>query len=379
MGTEIVISKATLTAEVSSLASKYINVDRLVGLTLEAYKRPDIAECTKESIIGFCKKCVEFGTDKIGPGGIWPVVFRSKSRGAELQAIPDWRFLIQRAKALKLITHAVPEVVYENETITIERGLVPVFRHVITIPRKGQIKAAYLEYTLPDGTKDFVIMDKEELDAIRDRSPAWRNAKSDDERSGTIWGRDEGEMCKKTVVKRGLKPFEGASPELSKLLEHDNALTGYEKQEEKVLTASMIEVSKPGQDAIATVQDAPSSPVSEQPAPKPQATYDTPKDMSEMPEGVLTTTGIIGLQGVKSKSYWVKIGNDIYSAFASEHKITNKLEEAKEQGLEVTVWYKEKTIGGKKYKNIVDVDISGGGQSQEENANTEEAEEELPF
>lgn len=146
-----------------------------------------------------------------------------------------------------------------------------------------------------------------------------------------------------------------------------------------LFTQDLIEEEIEEQKVTATVQDAPSSPISEQPAPKPQATYDTPKDMSEMPEGVLTTTGTIGLQGVRGKSYWVKIGNDIYSAFASEHKITGRLEEAKEQGLEVTVWYKEKTIGGKKYKNIVDVDISGGGQSQEENANTEKAEEELPF
>lgn len=138
--------------------------------------------------------------------------------------------------------------------------------------------------------------------------------------------------------------------------------------EEEETVVKTVVVKEETKKTEATTQSKPADPQPEKPKSKPQ---DTPKDMSNMPEGVLTVTGKIIMQGVKGKAYWVKIGQEIYSAYADDVKNTEKLARAKDEGAEVTVWYKE--YG--KFKNIVDVDIQGAGQAPQ--AETEK--EALPF
>lgn len=139
-------------------------------------------------------------------------------------------------------------------------------------------------------------------------------------------------------------------------------------EEEETVVKTVVVQEETQKQSAPPSESKPADPPQEKPKSKPQ---DTPKDMSNMPEGVLTVTGKIIMQGVKGKSYWVKIGQEIYSAFADDHKNTEKLALAKDEKSEVTIWYKENG----KFKNIVDVDVQGAGQAPQD----ETEKEALPF
>jgi len=209
-----------------AVAPKYINLERMVSLAIEAKMRnPMLEKCSPVSVLQFCKRCAEVGTDRIGAGGMWPVPFWNKKgnddgKGCyDMLPMPDWRLIIEKAKKAKSINHATAEAVYENDVFEYERGLEPRLIHKPAMAGRGNLKAVYCVYILPDGTKDFTVMDiAEDIEPIHKRSKA---------ANAGPWVTDYAEMAKKTVVKRALKVFEGASIELTALIAADNVVTGY--------------------------------------------------------------------------------------------------------------------------------------------------------
>lgn len=235
--------------DLKRLAPKYVNLNRLMALALEARLRnPTLAKSSIESVVAFCKRCAEWGTDRVGAGGVWPVPFWNNKTGTfDLQAIPDWRLLVEKAKKAKAITHATAEVVRDGDGFSYNRGMNPDLTHLPAIEGHGEVIAAYCVYTLPDGTKDFIVMSRAELDGIRGRSKAWQNYEK--KKVECPWNTDPEEMYKKTAIKRAMKLFEGASIELSQLLEADHVAMGFDRFGEqpepiampKVLTAGVVD------------------------------------------------------------------------------------------------------------------------------------------
>ena len=219
--------------DLKRLAPKYVNLNRLMALALEARLRnPLLAKCNVESVIAFCKRCAEWGTDRVGAGGVWAVPFWNNKTGSyDMQAIPDWRLLVEKAKKAKAILHAAADVVREGDVFRVSRGMTPDLVHEPAIGGAAPVIAAYCIYTLPDGTRDFVVMSRAELDAIRNRSKAWQGYMKDKSRT-CPWNTDPEEMDKKTVIKRTMKLFEGASIELTTLLEADHLAMGFDRMGE---------------------------------------------------------------------------------------------------------------------------------------------------
>ena len=111
--------------------------------------------------------------------------------------------------------------------------------------KTGAVLAAYCIYTLPDDTKDFVVMSASELDKVR------RASKAKDDGPWVTWPE---EMDKKTVIKRAMKLFEGASVELTIMLEADHRAMGfadYTEAQEPITMPKAIE---------ATAKEGPSTP-----------------------------------------------------------------------------------------------------------------------
>jgi len=207
--------------ELRKVAPKYVNLTRMVSLAIEAKMRNQLLEkCSPVSVLNFCKRCAEAGTDRIGAGGMWAVPFWNKKTSAyDMLPMPDWRLIIEKAKKAKAITHATAEAVYENDVFDYERGLTPSLTHKPALSNRGKLKAVYCVYVLPDGTKDFAVMDiAEDVEPIHKRSKA---------ADAGPWVTDYAEMAKKTVVKRAMKTFEGASIELTALISADNITSGY--------------------------------------------------------------------------------------------------------------------------------------------------------
>lgn len=320
--------------ELQRLSAKYVNIDRLIGLALEMYKRPDLAKCSPMSILAFCKKCAEWKTDRIGPGGVWPVAFKG-----ELTAIPDWRFLVQKAKDGGAIKHATAEEVFENDVFSYSRGMYPTLEHIPATSNRGEFIGAYCVYTLPDGSKDFQFMAADEIEHIRSLAPG---------KNSPAWVNHPGEMRKKTVVRRTMKIFEGASVELSKILEADAAAMGY-------IDVEAVERKPVAMPTALTPKDEsvePPKPSEQKPAAKPEESQTAEED------GVLTVTGLVEAVSEKSGEsrgkawtrYGVKVSGEYYNTFSET--IADGCRDAQEKGSEITIEY---SVNDKGYKDIVNV------------------------
>ena len=210
--------------ELKAIAPEYVSVKRLLSLAVQSTMRnPMLRQCSPQSVLDFCMKCAEAGTDRIGAGGMWAIPFSNKTTGKiDMTAIPDWRLIIEKARRAGVITHATAEVVCEKDEFSFERGMTPKLYHTYDIKKpRGEMVAVYCIYTLPDGNKDFVVMSKDEVENIRKKSKA--------QSPSSPWATDYWEMAKKTVVKRAMKIFEGASPEITKVIDIDNEAVGYEE------------------------------------------------------------------------------------------------------------------------------------------------------
>jgi len=303
--------------ELRKIAPKYCNVTRMISLAIEAKQRnPLLANCSPISVVNFCKKCAEAGTDRIGAGGMWAVPFRNNdTKTYDMTAIPDWRLLIQKAKAAKVIKHATAEAVYAADEFDYERGLNPSMTHKPARRDRGELVAVYCVYVLPDDTKDFVVMDMAaDIDPIRKRSKAANFGP---------WVTDPAEMAKKTVVRRAMKIFEGASPEMTKVIDLDNIGMGYLGEVDT--TAARTPIAEPKAIEVASETTPP-------PAEQPQdvtrphqggAAEDKPDagQPHAQPEGILTVTGILDMAMVKKgknsgKPYYsIQIGGEWHNTF----------------------------------------------------------------
>jgi len=210
-------------AEIRAIAPKFLSPKRLVALAIEARNRnPLLAKCSPSSVVQFSVRCAEAGTDRIGPGGMWAVPYWNEKRQEyDMAAIPDWRLMVEQARQAGVIKHAYAEAVYENDVFDYEKGLNPKLYHKPSHRDRGALVAAYCVVVLPDDSKDFTLMWwEDDIVPIRNRSNAWKAWEKS--KRPCPWVTDAAEMAKKTVVKRALKIFEGASPKLSTLLQIDN-------------------------------------------------------------------------------------------------------------------------------------------------------------
>lgn len=238
--------------KLAQVAPKYLSVDRVIRLMLAAVSRnPKLAACSKESVLAFCMKCAETGLEPIGAGGAHPVPYENRKNGTvEMQFIPDYRGLMNAAKHSGCISDAYAEVVRERDEFDYELGLSYNLTHKPARGDRGPLEAAYCVVVLPDGAKRFTVMDKSEIESIKGRSRA--------SQSGP-WVTDEAEMWKKTVVRRAMKPFAGASTELTAAIEADNAASGVQlepepipmpKAKEKVVKPDAVSPAEPSTDPL---------------------------------------------------------------------------------------------------------------------------------
>jgi recombination protein RecT len=345
--------------QLRKIAPKYVNLQRLMALAIEAQQRnPLLAKASQVSVLNFCKKCAEAGTDRVGAGGMWPVPFWNNKTGSyDMTPIPDWRLLIEKAKKAKAITHASADVVREGEVFYQERGMEPTLVHKPMLGQAGKLIAAYCVYTLPDGSKDFVVMDWEsEIAPIRNRSKAWQNYLKDKTKT-CPWVTAEGEMGKKTAVKRAMKLFEGADPVLTMLIDADNMVNGYLDQQEapepiampRALPAPVQEPEAPPQAQAETPAETPQDGQG-----GPEASEPEPEAEDENPSATGTVSDVKSKTGKTAKgkawtAFSIKLGQDWYSTF--DTGIASAAETARSEGATVKITYKTNAKG---YRDVED-------------------------
>jgi recombination protein RecT len=131
-------------------------------------------------------------------------------------------------------------VVYENDEFSYNYGLKPDLVHIPATNNRGAMFKVYAVAILPSGIRKFIVLDKEEIDAVKKSSVAFTKG------SDSPWKGDfEAEMWRKTAIKKLYKLLpmtERMSAAVAVLNEHEGldkttkAETLVKKFEEKVET-----------------------------------------------------------------------------------------------------------------------------------------------
>jgi len=113
-------------------------------------------------------------------------------------------------------------VVYENDTFTYSQGSEPFLEFQRKLGgKKGNPIGAYAIAYFRDGGSQFIIMDKDEIEAVRATSESYKNEKG---RQYSPWEKWTDEMWKKTAFKRLFKilPKTDFSDQLISALSNDH-------------------------------------------------------------------------------------------------------------------------------------------------------------
>ena len=194
---------------------KPVTVARIVQSAM--VRQPKLFDCTRHSLWGSILQSLELG---LLPDGREAALIPYQIKGALTCTFqPMYQGLVKLASNAGVVV--IPPVsVYSNERFTIQYGMIPPIVHEPLPPdRRGDFVACY-SIAMVNGVPVPDFMWKAEIDAIRDRSKGFQNAKKygDDENP---WIRDYPEMAKKTVFKRQAK-YLPKSAEMSQALSADD-------------------------------------------------------------------------------------------------------------------------------------------------------------
>jgi recombination protein RecT len=138
-------------------------------------------------------------------------------RKNDVQARIGYRGLIKLVRQSGDVATVYAHDICENDETAIELGTSKSIVHKPDFMKpRGNVGAFYAVVVFKDGVTDFDVMTINEVHAIRDRSDAWRAFKANFIKS-TPWSTDEGEMSKKTVLRRLCKRLP-MSPDLAEAL-----------------------------------------------------------------------------------------------------------------------------------------------------------------
>lgn len=193
-------------AQIKKALPKHLTPDRFIRIAITAMTRtPKLTQCTQASLFGALLNLSQLGIEPDGRRAhLIPY-------GQECQLIIDYKGLVELVMRSGLVANIHADIVCENDVFEYNRGIIT--NHLIDFKQsRGVVYAVYAICRFKDGTEKSEVMTKEEVEAIRTRSPAGKSGP---------WVTDWNEMAKKTVFRR-LSKWLPLSPEYRDALEVDD-------------------------------------------------------------------------------------------------------------------------------------------------------------
>jgi recombination protein RecT len=205
---------------IQGIASKQMQPERLVRIALvAASRRPELLNCTPYSILSALLQAAEVGLEPETPlQHAYLVPFKNKNTGTmEAVFMPSARGLACIAKRQGELVAIRARIVYENEFFDMDEGLEPrlVHKPMLDGDTRGDMIAAYAVAVMKDGSKEFDVMSRKDIEKVRASSRA---------SSSGPWVDWYEMMCRKTVLKRLLRQLPIENEQLGKAVEADDSL-----------------------------------------------------------------------------------------------------------------------------------------------------------
>ncbi|HQJ31654.1 MAG TPA: recombinase RecT, partial [Syntrophales bacterium] len=191
--------------EIAKALPKHLTADKLIRVAMTSIQRnPKLMDCTQQSLLGCIMTSAALGLEPdpfLGQAYFVPF-WNSQKKCFEAQFMPGYRGYIALARRTGELQSVSSQVVYDRDHFELQYGLTEKLDHIPADGDRGNIKGAYVIFRYKDGSYSFDYMTHAEIKAIAMRSKTYDAQKN--EWSGP-WSTDEGEMCKKTVIKRHAK------------------------------------------------------------------------------------------------------------------------------------------------------------------------------
>jgi recombination protein RecT len=231
---------------------KHLPAERFARVAITALTRtPKLAECTQASLM----KCLlDLSAMGLEPDGrkAHLIPYRNKKNNTVIcTLIIDYKGLVDLARRSGEISYIHADVVCENDEFAYSYGSGAHLKHTPAGINRGKVLHAYSFVKLKDGAEDFVVMNRDEIEAIRKRSKASNNGP---------WVTDWNEMAKKTVFRRHSK-WLPVSSEFQEAIDKD-----YDVSEDIAGHAELPDIPMPT--AKKEIEVKPEEPKPEKPAAK---------------------------------------------------------------------------------------------------------------
>jgi recombination protein RecT len=182
-----------------------------------ASRRPELLNCTPQSILSSLMQAAEVGLEPETPlQHAYLVPFKNNKNG-QMEAIflPSERGLACVAKRQGDLVAIRARLVYQNEHFAVEEGLEPKLEHVPVFDEeaRGELIAGYAVAVMKDGTKEFDVMSRRDIDKVR------ASSRASDRGPWVDWYEM---MARKTILKRLLRQLPVENEQLGRAIEHDD-------------------------------------------------------------------------------------------------------------------------------------------------------------
>ncbi len=219
--------------------ARNLPADRLIRIACNALHRtPNLQNCSLPSIVNSVVLCGVMGLEPNTPlqhAFLIPY-------GKECTFQPGYRGLMSIARRTAHVKRWRSELVHPGDEFEIEYGMNEKFSHRPGDQSEPWVKVYSFLWT-PDDETAFVVMNKAEVLHIRDtRSVGYQRGKAT-----SPWTTDEGEMAKKTVIKRHCKTLD-LSVEVAQAATLDDQAETDGKQE-SFIEAEFRDLSEQAEDA----------------------------------------------------------------------------------------------------------------------------------
>lgn len=218
---------------------RHLSADRMLRIAMTSVRRtPALLSCTPQSLVGAVIQAAQLGLEPDGVlGHAYLVPYKDTC-----QLIVGYKGYIDLARRSGQISTIYARVVYAKDQFDYSFGLNETLEHIPSRdPQPGDIVFAYAVIKMKDGGIQFDVMNKREIDAIRERSAS---------KNDGPWVTDYAEMAKKTVLRRVCK-MAPLSVEVARAVALDErADLGLPQQLEDVVDAQIEVAAKPTLDSI---------------------------------------------------------------------------------------------------------------------------------
>lgn len=202
----------SLTAEFKAALPPQIPVERFIRTTITTIQmNPDLLKCDRKSVLATCMKAAQDGLLLDGREAA-AIPF-----GSTCQYIPMVAGVLKKMRNSGEIASVAAHSVHENDHFEYVLGDEEKIIHVPKLGERGKLIAAYAIIRTKDGGIYREVMNKEEIEKVRNVSKAKNNGP---------WVTWYEEQAEKTVLKRIAKRCP-SSADIEQVIAHDNEVVGF--------------------------------------------------------------------------------------------------------------------------------------------------------